>query len=491
MGSSSRSGVLDPFPGYLTQSEGDALFLTPAEAASTYLPVSKIFSGAAIADGVHDDTAALQAFLNTLAAGDFAVIPQPAIAYKISSTLTMPTGMIGPDPGVLTILWCNVRLESTVTNAPVIQYHTGTHHMGRVMIDCNDATGSIGAQIGGAVSTYNITIDRLEIFNADSYGFLATSTAGHGNYYHHIGYLACRYGDSHGAVFESQGATNETNSITIGDASIQNNTGDAFRVDGADGITFLHGEAESNGGYGINLIDAVGFFFLGGWLEGNTAGEVKLADYPAVSGVIKILAQMDGTLGSAVTQTASGSRSVTIGRGNGDLRDFGYRGFSYLSVGLDGAAGTDQDVAVNRMAVSSGFAAHRKSAADPTFTIAGASAGMRFVITDGTDVLMDTSSGGGMRVPGTLKSITGGLDLQPLSGGQSIRAVISGAGQFQLLGGAGLRHAGNAVDLDGTGSPEGVVTAVVGSTYRRRDGGAGTSFYVKESGTGNTGWVAK
>jgi hypothetical protein len=43
----------------------------------------------------------------------------------------------------------------------------------------------------------------------------------------------------------------------------------------------------------------------------------------------------------------------------------------------------------------------------------------------------------------------------------------------------------------GTGSPEGAVTAGVGSTYMRQDGGAGTSFYIKESGTGNTGWVAK
>ena len=43
----------------------------------------------------------------------------------------------------------------------------------------------------------------------------------------------------------------------------------------------------------------------------------------------------------------------------------------------------------------------------------------------------------------------------------------------------------------GSGSPESVVTAPVGATYSRTDGGAGTSFYVKESGTGNTGWVAK
>lgn len=43
----------------------------------------------------------------------------------------------------------------------------------------------------------------------------------------------------------------------------------------------------------------------------------------------------------------------------------------------------------------------------------------------------------------------------------------------------------------GTGTPEGNVTAGVGAQYRRFDGGAGTSFYVKESGTGNTGWVGK
>jgi len=41
------------------------------------------------------------------------------------------------------------------------------------------------------------------------------------------------------------------------------------------------------------------------------------------------------------------------------------------------------------------------------------------------------------------------------------------------------------------GSPEGVVTAPVGSLYSRRDGGTGTTLYVKESGSGNTGWTAK
>lgn len=42
----------------------------------------------------------------------------------------------------------------------------------------------------------------------------------------------------------------------------------------------------------------------------------------------------------------------------------------------------------------------------------------------------------------------------------------------------------------GSGSPEAVVTAPVGSLYLRTDGSTSTTAYVKESGVGNTGWVA-
>lgn len=51
--------------------------------------------------------------------------------------------------------------------------------------------------------------------------------------------------------------------------------------------------------------------------------------------------------------------------------------------------------------------------------------------------------------------------------------------------------AGTVCDWAGSGSPESAVSASVGSTYRDTNGGASTTFYVKESGTGNTGWVAK
>lgn len=43
----------------------------------------------------------------------------------------------------------------------------------------------------------------------------------------------------------------------------------------------------------------------------------------------------------------------------------------------------------------------------------------------------------------------------------------------------------------GNGSPEGAISARVGQLFIRTDGGASTTLYIKESGTGNTGWAAK
>ncbi len=45
--------------------------------------------------------------------------------------------------------------------------------------------------------------------------------------------------------------------------------------------------------------------------------------------------------------------------------------------------------------------------------------------------------------------------------------------------------------ISGSGNPEGSVVAPVGSLFLRTDGGVGTTLYVKETGTGNTGWSAK
>jgi hypothetical protein len=62
---------------------------------------------------------------------------------------------------------------------------------------------------------------------------------------------------------------------------------------------------------------------------------------------------------------------------------------------------------------------------------------------------------------------------------------------YYNAGGAVGTVVGSPTIYSGTGTPEGVVAAPIGSLFMRRDGGAGTSIYVKQSGVGNTGWVGK
>jgi hypothetical protein len=79
------------------------------------------------------------------------------------------------------------------------------------------------------------------------------------------------------------------------------------------------------------------------------------------------------------------------------------------------------------------------------------------------------------------------------------RAEYDTSGNYKLdtgnlvigTSGRGITLPGGITWTSGAGSPEGVVTAPVGSLYSRTNGGLLTSLYVKESGSGNTGWAGK
>jgi len=67
-------------------------------------------------------------------------------------------------------------------------------------------------------------------------------------------------------------------------------------------------------------------------------------------------------------------------------------------------------------------------------------------------------------------------------------------GDLDILGDLVVLGEGRVVGAgmsNGNGTPEGAITAPIGSLFTRLDGGASTTLYVKESGTGDTGWVAK
>ena len=66
----------------------------------------------------------------------------------------------------------------------------------------------------------------------------------------------------------------------------------------------------------------------------------------------------------------------------------------------------------------------------------------------------------------------------------------AGVEKFSILSDGTLKLNNGPLMLASSGSPEGVVTAPVGSLYLRTDGGTGTALYRKETGSGNTGWVA-
>jgi hypothetical protein len=73
-----------------------------------------------------------------------------------------------------------------------------------------------------------------------------------------------------------------------------------------------------------------------------------------------------------------------------------------------------------------------------------------------------------------------------------IDAQVGGASQFTVDSTGTMSVSGTTATVRaGAGTPEGAVTAAIGSMFLRTDGGAGTTLYIKESGAGNTGWVAK
>lgn len=92
-------------------------------------------------------------------------------------------------------------------------------------------------------------------------------------------------------------------------------------------------------------------------------------------------------------------------------------------------------------------------------------------------------------VTGNMFSSTGTAVGSQVSGGGSLSAFCKVIGNI----GRDDRYdlANDVLQGTGTGTPEGVVSAGRGSLFMRRDGGAGAVFYVKESASGNTGWVAK
>jgi hypothetical protein len=130
-------------------------------------------------------------------------------------------------------------------------------------------------------------------------------------------------------------------------------------------------------------------------------------------------------------------------------------------------------------------------AEDVTFTgtvTISVDSGLAFVVRDAAsgDRLLSLNT-----VGNTVNIINGGnLVGYSNDGATDTWAIYAGSGNAWFSGYVRI-GTGTARIISAAGDPEGAVTAPVGSLYLRTNGSTGTTLYVKESGTGNTGWAAK
>lgn len=131
---------------------------------------------------------------------------------------------------------------------------------------------------------------------------------------------------------------------------------------------------------------------------------------------------------------------------------------------------------------SSSLGRFRSGAAVQT-AIAGTQAGLVFTFTTLTDAV---KFNGGDRISASAGGATFIKSVNPAAGTAVLDSAFAGA--------VAISHSAASfigVNLYGNGSPNGAVTAIPGSIYQNTAGGALTTLWVKESGTGNVGWVAK
>lgn len=183
---------------------------------------------------------------------------------------------------------------------------------------------------------------------------------------------------------------------------------------------------------------------------------------------------------------------------------------NHWSIGVDGAPDTTATFQVGGVAASS-----TGLRADPTFNSAPSgvnSASLVIAKTDNTAITYPLIHGLEVRnvVKGAASTVTrsSGITVnEQTQGGTANANLYINAGGAIPVGNWSVYSASTRDSLflgpirtgssigptwsSGAGSPEGVVTAPVGSLFSRTDGGTGTSLYVKQTGTGNTGWIGK
>lgn len=227
------------------------------------------------------------------------------------------------------------------------------------------------------------------------------------------------------------------------------------------GNTFKNAAVHTLAIRGCNNLIVSGNDVVGGLLFADftsTASEDVLISDNIVSGLTGIA----GSNG-AVRMNIAGATRIHI-------KDNSFRGVS-AGRGIHGSGAVDGTITGNVFYGIAGAAIYLQSSASRWLI-----SGNQFVTTclteDTTDLtpIVATSTCVGVVVSGNQNSPSNTSAPRPV-----------------LMQGAG----GGYADISYSATPEAVITAPIGSICRSLAGGVSTTLYVKTSGTGNTGWVAK
>jgi hypothetical protein len=252
------------------------------------------------------------------------------------------------------------------------------------------------------------------------------------------------------------------------------NAGHGVEIEGCDSNagTGINWDISGNGGYGILEHSCFGNTHIGHHLSGNTVGQIHTSGGSNKSIFLGIYTEGPGPLPSHIAAPA-----ISIG-------GLHAAGFTATSNGLiiDGTTLPAGGMSWN--STNSGVLPVRYAQmGDPDTSLTT-------LFAFGSTA--DGPAGWRLRYDGSVYYYQHGLSgsrvaLQFPGTGATMRAWAPGFPNGVVIGDVGS----GARVTSGAGSPAGVVSGNPGDLYTNTSGGAGTTLYVKESGTGNTGWVAK